>query len=314
MHIHRDIAALRSDFPAQRRLQAAFKRASDAWHLSEPVAEFRRALAGYADDGVLANHPTLANLVGNHAAAQGFADDFIVRFVAALRAEPLGEVPFGHSTGAGFSRMQLLNCDGATLSICAFEKRPEADPPQAVRFVDCETHEIILAGSAQGALYRRLGTLTCEDREWRAGDVISCQAMTGSRHFQKVDTTLLVLQLTRKPVRPAPSIELRLTDGALLREVSGDKCASEQVMALCVLGALGSDPAPLVQFARDTGHDREARWEALRQVLSIDSARGFALLCEIAGEQADTLARPAADLRAKLAADHPQLRLLAEAF
>ena len=124
---------------------------------------------------------------------------------------------------------------------------------------------------------------------------------------------MLVLQLTRAPQAPRPSCEYRLSDGALVRESSGDKGASEQVMALGVLGAMGAATAlaPIADFARQDGHDRDARWEAVRQLLALDSTAGFALLSQLAERGADTLSRPAARLREQLIAAYPQLQTVA---
>ena len=71
----------------------------------------------------------------------------------------------------------------------------------------------------------------------------------------------------------------------------------------------------MVDFSLDNESDQEARWEAARQTLAMDAARGFKLLCQLSRDEADPLARPALELRTNLAAAHPALRALEkEAF
>jgi hypothetical protein len=81
-------------------------------------------------------------------------------------------------------------------------------------------------------------------------------------------------------------------------------------MALGVLGAMGAATAiaPIRDFARQDEHDRDARWEAIRQLLALDSAAGVAVLNQLAEESADILSRPAAKLREQLIGAYPQLQ------
>ena len=69
-------------------------------------------------------------------------------------------------------------------------------------------------------------------------------------------------------------------DGRLITAISGCKQASQQMMALGVLGALAhrGGLSMMEQLAHDTTAQRDLRWEALRQVLALDAARGLALL------------------------------------
>lgn len=318
MHVHPDIAALRSDRASQRRLQERMTAASDAWHKLEPVAAVRRELAayaGYAGNGTLGDHPALMALIEDHGAAQEFVAAYFQTFIPALRANPLGEAPFRHNSSPGFVRVRLLQSGGAMLSLCAYEQVQWNDATQTVQFADCESHEIVISGAARGRTYRRTGgtgAIATSEQRWRAGDRIVRLPLSQTRLVLQVEQSLLVLQLSRAPNRPRPSREYRLSDGALVRETSGDKRASEQVMALGVLGALGGDNviAPIASFASDTDHDRDARWEAVRQLLALDSGRGFALLGTLAARTTDPLCEPAARLRDQLVTDHPQLRQL----
>ena len=99
-----------------------------------------------------------------------------------------------------------------------------------------------------------------------------------------------------------------------MQQSSGDRRASEDVMALGVLGALDYETArgPMREYALDPVRDKDARWEAVRQLLAQDSARGFALLGELAATVDDPLAVPANALREQLVAAEPALRSLEE--
>ena len=313
MQVHPDIAALRGDPASQRRSRDHLGKVLADWHQQEAVAAFRRECEGFASGGAVSGFPALAALMGDRDTAREFVDAFAHPFIAALRAEPLGEAPFRHNTGEGFARIQLLQSGGVTLSLCVYEPMNWKQAPETVRFVDCESHEIVVSGAARGRAYRFLelgqGIAAC-DRRWQSGDRIERKPMEHARHVLQVEKSMLVLQLTRAPRSPGPSCEYRLSDGALVRETSGDKRASEQVMALGVLGAMGAATAiaPIRDFARQDEHDRDARWEAIRQLLALDSAAGVAVLNQLAEESADILSRPAAKLREQLIGAYPQLQ------
>ena len=135
--------------------------------------------------------------------------------------------------------------------------------------------------------------------------------MRDVRHVQTVRSSLSVLQLSRTPESAQPSREYRLTDGALIKTTSGDRRASEQVMALGVLGALGQERAlpTMIAFALRGGGDADARWEAVRQVLAMHAQKGMHLLDQLSGRASDPLSNPASRLARQLYDQHPQLRI-----
>ena len=315
MQVHPDISALRSNQASQRRLQDAVTAVSNDWHSLDQVARVRRELVAYASDGVFERGSALFTLLNDLGAAKSFLKAFLDHFLAALRIAPLAEVPFRHNRGEGFARMQLLQSAGAVLSLCVYEPARWEDAPATVQFTDCEIREIFIAGCARGRVYRRHPTtnaIQANNAQWRAGTRILRRPLEHARHVLQVEEALLSLQLTRIPPRPRPTLEFRLSDGKLVREASGDKRASEQVMALGVLGALGDKSvlAPIATFAREREHDCDARWEALRQLLALDSGRGFALLWDLAASGEDPLSNPACELQEMLAHAHPQLRAM----
>ncbi len=64
------------------------------------------------------------------------------------------------------------------------------------------------------------------------------------------------------------------------------------------------------QLAHDITAQRDLRWEALRQMLALDAARGLALLAALAGDAGDPLSTPAAALERQLRANRPDLAAL----
>jgi hypothetical protein len=66
----------------------------------------------------------------------------------------------------------------------------------------------------------------------------------------------------------------------------------------------------MAALACDLSRARDLRWEAQRQVLALDAARGLAVLAALADDPADALAAPAATLQQQLRAVRPDLAAL----
>ncbi|WP_296718294.1 hypothetical protein [Erythrobacter sp.] len=308
MHVHPAIAALRGHQAPQRRVDTALAR----WRASPAAAAALEALAAYGAGAPLADLPALARLVRTPAAARDFAGDFIAPLVAALRAEPLAQLPLGYSAALGLARIRLAEHGRATLRLTVFAPTPQSATSSAL-LEDCEAHEIVLAGAGRAALYRRtrLG-LASDEIECRPGTCINRNGAADARRITAVTRPLLVLQLTREAVHPEPSREYALPGGALLKSISACKRTSQQMMALGVLGALAHRPAldAIERLALDEAAMRDLRWEALRQLLGLDTARGVALLARLVARPDDSLGDPAAKLHRDLVAAHPGLAVL----
>jgi hypothetical protein len=95
----------------------------------------------------------------------------------------------------------------------------------------------------------------------------------------------------------------------LIKSASGDKTASRDMLALGVLGALAYSPSldAMERTARDDDRAPDLRWEAVRQSLALDPARGFAMLNRLAERASDELREPAKRLRHQLLVAYPQL-------
>ncbi len=305
MIVHPAIAGLRSRPAPQPCVTAALAR----WHGLPEVQAMIAGLTTFGAGAGLESVPALARLVGDHAAAAGLAHDFIAPVIAALTAEPLAQLPLGHSAAPGTARIRLATSGRASLTLAAYALARHRQPA-SVLFEDGEVHEIVIAGAGQALCHRRTGQ-GVESRPVACvpGTRLTRGGAAEARQFVAVTRPLLVLQLVREAASPAASCEVSLPDGALLQTISGSKQASQTMMALGVLGALGHRHAlaPMERLALDPQAERDLRWEALRQVLGLDAGRGLALLARLAAREDDALASPAAQLQRSLLAAHPAL-------
>ncbi|MFN4020504.1 MAG: hypothetical protein ACK4IC_08300 [Erythrobacter sp.] len=311
MIVHPAIAGLRSRPAPQPRLDAALAR----WRGSHSARTMHAGLAAYGEGAPLDAVPDLARLLRDCAAASALAHDFIAPVMAALTTEPLAQLPLGHSAAPGIVRIRLADSGRASLALAAYAQAAQRQPA-SVLFEDGEAHEIVIAGAGQ-ALCHRLSDRGLESRAITClpGTRLARGGASEARQFVAVARPLLVLQLVREAVSPAPSREVSLPDGVLLQTISGSKHASQMMIALGVLGALEHRPAlePMERLARDQQAERDLRWEALRQVLGLDTVCGMALLGQLAARGEDPLAPPAAQLRRNLLAAQPELAKLEHA-
>ncbi|AWW74200.1 hypothetical protein CD351_07130 [Erythrobacter sp. KY5] len=312
MIVHPAIAKLRSDHALQLCARAEMTSAHDAWLQRSDVRAVDRDIRSYSEGQALEALPTLGGLIGDLARGKAFAHGMIDQFVPALRSQSLGEVPLRHTSTAGFARMQLMKQGGVVLSLCVYEPATANRQANWAQFADCELCELVLAGSATGRMHRIVhnglgqGGIRSTDLNVGEGSFLAPKPRVEARQFEVVHRSLLVLQLTRTRPNPRATRELRLSDGALVREVSADRRASEKMMALGVLGALGMDRTidPITAFARDLDQDKHARWEAARQLLALDGEAGWLVLNEIAHRPEDPLAQPSRSLMAQLREQH----------
>lgn len=308
MHVHPDVARLRSA-PAP---QPGYDAALSAWRALPGVAAAIAALARFEAGEQLGALPALARIVCDAAAARAFAGGLITPLIAALRAEPLAQLPLGHSAAPGMARLRLASHGRTGLTLTVFAQRARAVPPTAL-FEDCTAYEMVVAGTGE-ALVHRLdqGRLTTVEVACEPGTPITRTGPQDARQIISVTRPLLLLQLTQAAAYPAPSREIALADARVIMAISGCKRTSQQMMALGVLGALAHRPAltEMERLARDLAAQRDLRWEALRQVLALDAARGLALIGAVAGDRADMLAVPAAALHQQLLAARPDLASL----
>ena len=147
-------------------------------------------------------------------------------------------------------------------------------------------------------------------RRWGQGNKVTLRARCEARQILRVERSLLLLQLTREPARPAPTRLVSLATGETQHTASGDKSAGQAVMALSVLGALKAKASLEViqRTASNLAEDQDVRWEAVRQALGLDTACGLELLTRLQERIDDPLGIPARTLRAQLFEAQPELR------
>ncbi len=308
MRVDSELVALRGDRASQRDAQRALDRVKAAWLALPEVDAIARDFSRYADGAGLADLPSLGALVGTIEIAKPFIAEWQRRLVAALDAHKFGHVPFKHNYSAGFSTVRLLQQGMASLSVLVYDQVEEETVPQSATFSEREQHEIVIAGRAK-ALHHRLsaGAVETVSQTLESGSTMAVCDAQNTRTICNVKGRLLMLQLGRECSRPRPVRDIRLSDGALLYQASGEKRESQITMAMAVLTEMRrSDAVPQYVELAQQGHDH-MRWDALRHILALDPVRGFTMLNTIAANATDDLAQPARALRDQLAAAHPQL-------
>lgn len=295
MHIHPDLVRLRGRFAPQPCTDAAIA----AWRALPDVAAVMAALARFDAGEGIAALPELARILSDGAAARAFAEGFIAPVSAAQKAEPLAQLPLGHSAGQAMVRLRLTSQGRTGLTLAVFAPRARAIPP-SVLFEDCAVHEIFLSGEGRALLHRLDGgRLASAEVICAPGTRFARQGPQEARQIIAVMRPVLLLQLTREALQPAPSREIAFDDARLLKTISGCKTTSQKMMALGVLGALGHRDglAEMARIALDVAASRDLRWEALRQLLALDAGRGVAVLATLASQPDGELTSPAAALK-----------------
>jgi hypothetical protein len=311
MRIDPILAGLRREPAPQLHAQAVLTAVRDAWRTDEILGE----LDHYAAGADLVDCPSLDCALTELNRGRALVDALFAPVLETLAQHPLGHVPLRHQYSPGLAVLQLAEVGRAALSLLCYEAVPPERQRRAstVCFAGGERHELCLAGAAETRFFEVLredshrADLDCEPRLLRVGDAVT---MAGPRRTKLVDAPqrrLVILRLSRADLQPHPAREYRIADGALVHVASGDRRESGAEMAAAVLGAMRrQDAVPVLgELVRD-GSDH-LRWQALRQLLTLDTGAGFAALMAIAGDLADPLAIPAGALRASLIEAHPIL-------
>ncbi|NJO13885.1 MAG: hypothetical protein HC870_01325, partial [Rhizobiales bacterium] len=158
MQVHPDLARLRSNGAPQPACDAALA----AWRALPHVVKARAALARLAAGEPLEQLQALARLVRDHAVACAFVADFVELVVGSLRAEPLAQVPLGHSATPGMARLRLIEQGRCCLTLTALAQRPHRLSPSAL-FEDGMVHELVVAGEGEALVHHLAGrTVTTE--------------------------------------------------------------------------------------------------------------------------------------------------------
>jgi hypothetical protein len=304
MHAHPDVARLRGAMAPQPACDAALA----TWRASPQVEALRAALGRLEAGAPLADLPSLARLMHDHAAAMQLVEGFLASLMTALRAEPLAHLPIGHSGAPGMARLRLIEHGRSCLMLTALARRARRVSPSAL-FEDGVMHELVVAGRGEALLHHiEGGAVVSAPLALTPGARMERNGPDNARQITAITQPLLLLQVTCAAERPGPSREIGVDDGRLIATISGCKRSSQQMMALGVIGALDhrAGIGAMAALAGDASRPRDLRWEAMRQVLAMDAPRGLALLAALAGHGSDTLAVPAAALQRQLIAARPE--------
>ena len=318
MHVHPRIAALRTDREPQRRAQAAMEAARADWRERDCPPGLAEDFAAYGEGRDLGECPVLAALFEKTGAAEALLAGLSQRFCAAIRANPVGHPPFRHGFDGHTASLLLARSGRAQLMLQSRE--PGTCEISAHVFSDAVRHDAIVAGEATGALVemterpgRTVGLserpvyLVAGDRQFAD---LSRQALALCR----IERRLVMLRLVRSAEKPGPVREYDAADGSLRQCSAGQIATSRQEAIVTLLARMGRGDAAsdIARVAVEDG-DISLRWQALREVLALDTRTGFAALCDLAGRPTDPLAAQAGALRAQLLETHPALARLENA-
>ena len=315
MHIDARLRALRGDVASQRKAQEALETARDDWKRTPAIAAALAEMRPWGEGGALGDCAALAALM----AGRGGEIASLVRGqIAALAEHPLGQVPFRHQLSPGLAILQLAQAGRAVLSLITYEEHAAIGAESAICFSDGERYECVLAGEGMAEILtiaEDRGDHVHFDRRvvaLRRGAALHLRDAREAKRVMAISASLVVLRLSRTPVRPEPSRQFDLASGRLLHRASGDRRESRHELAMALLGRMKQPGATevLAEIARDRGASDHLRWQALRECLALDTATGFAALTRLAADPTDPLSRHAGPLRAHLVTAHPQLEEL----
>ena len=296
---------LASDAAPLAAAQGALFAARDAWRADSRCAALLADLVDYGAGTALGRCPALEGALSDPALADGPVEAFLDHMLPVLAAHPLGQMPFRHGNDGGVGTLLLAREGRALLSLVARE--PGRHERCAVSFGDGERGEIVLAGKARGRLVRRDATLAFEPCALERGTHVALDLTRNALLVDEIEARLVTLRLVRIAEEPGPTREYDLANGQLLHQSAGDPGESRQELMLALLGRMGRTDAAPVMAEMTRGGSDHLRWQALRECIALDTAAGFAALCDIADDPADSLRAPAMALRDQLCAAHPAL-------
>ena len=312
MQIDHTIRALRGSEASQRHANRALEKARAGWDAGAEGAAILADLDRYAAGCPIRDCDALSSLFAG-SGPDAIIPDLMARYLTVLATEPLGQIPLRHAANGKLTSLLLAASGRVQLSLVAYE--PQSNRLETATFTGGERHECVLAGSARAVL-ATLATatgepMTCQELTLKPGVTLAYDGSRQALLIRHAPARTVSLRLVRPLAADAqPTREYRLADGALVRQSAGDPVASRREMMASLLTALAPDKAaPLLAEQARRGPDHQ-RWQALRECLSVDTARGFAVLGAIAADTQDSLAAPAAQLKAQLLRQHPALAQL----
>ena len=319
MHVHSDIAALRSNRAPQQQAQNAIEAASIAWRAEPGADQILTELDQFGDGAPLEACPQLEAVFTGQGEAERLIGLMSQHYCAAIAAHPYGHPPFRNGYDGTLGSMLLARAGRAQLILQSREPGTFEIPGHT--FNDAVRFDAILGGSASARIVRLTSVhdgpeefgaeFGAESLHLQKGDRIALDLATETLLIDSVDRRLVMLRLLRTNANPQPAREYDAVTGAFLHQSAGNLAISRQEATIALLGRMGrTDAAPHCAAVALADGDMSLRWQALRECLAMDTAAGFASLCQIARRDADPLAGSAGALRAQLLEAHPQLAQL----
>lgn len=312
MHVHPDIAALRSDRAPQRHAQSAMQAANEAWRAEPGGAALIADLARFGTGAPLESCPQLEAVVTGQGEAERLIGLLSRHYCAALAAHPWGHPPFRNGFDGRSGSLLLARAGRAQLMLHTREPGDYANPSHV--FSDEVRHDAVLAGRAEARIVHRTrsadgaASLFAEPIALASGVRLGFDLAHSMLAIERVTRRLVILRLQRGGPDPQPSREYDAQTGELVQQCAGSLATSRTEAIVALLGRMQrSDAAPAMGRLALGEADMSLRWQAVRECLALDSALGFRALCALARRSDDPLAAPAGALRAQLLETWPQL-------
>ncbi|HCF25543.1 MAG TPA: hypothetical protein DER67_08540 [Novosphingobium sp.] len=314
--------ALRSNDAPQRSAQAAVGEVLGAWRDSGQGLQVERELRLFSGGAAIEDLPFLSTLFcQNESAPIHFVEHLLLPLLGRLKADPLTQSPLRFSTDDIQTTLVIAKFRNTTLTLqsvsgAALDRKPY---PNSASFSPTETYDRILAGTARVlkvAVEQQLpngALLSCNESVIEQGQVRHRYGRSEAQLLRSVQGSLVTLKLQRPTADHDVTREYALDGGRLLRQAAGTPHDSRLELAAALLGRMARlDAAPLLSVMAEEEGNPSLRWQALRECLGLDTARGFRTLCSLASRADDPLAVPAGALRAQLLETYPELSGVSE--
>ncbi|AIT79996.1 hypothetical protein [Novosphingobium pentaromativorans] len=266
--------------------------------------------------------PSLAALFeGTGGAARDFVGGMVDVALDGLRAHPLGHLPLRHGVNQTGQTLLLSHWGAATLALVSYESERLSERAEArtAAFTPVESWSCVLVGSGEADRIR------CEEKQGGAarleiepvtmqpGSVIYRDGRNERIQMRSTRGVLVKLRLQRFLGGTEPVREFALADGTLVHQAASNAHDSRCELAISVLSRMKRRDAVPVISRIVTGEGHEGlRWQAMRELLALDTRAGMILLGQIAASEDDPLAALAQEAQLSLLQTWPELERISQ--
>lgn len=321
--IHYDaLTALRENDAEWTAGQKGLAAMLNLWRARPEVAPVLAALERFGEGEPMEASAELAVLFdGAKSTARDFVSGFVETGLAGLGAHPLGQLPLRHGTTRAAHTLLLAHSGSASLALVVSDGEAVAALPPAAsaEFAPLETWSHVLVGS--GVADRVIcstaddagADLRTETVPMQPGTAHYCNGRYEALQMRSIRGSLLELRLQRFLGGHEPVREYALADGTLVHRAAARPEDSRRELAVAVLARMDRRDAVPAMSRIATGAGPEGlRWQALRELLTLDTRAGMVLLAQVAASEDDPLGAPAQELHASLLAAWPELERVAQ--